>query len=68
MKRTYIKPQAQAMIVAETLLCGESWAVGRYDGDNKKLDIDDPVNDLGKVITDQELKTGDYDPWNSNNW
>lgn len=68
MKRTYIKPQAQAVAVAESLLSGRSWAVGRYDGDNKKLDIDDPVNDLGKVITDKDLKTGGYDPWNSDNW
>lgn len=68
MKRTYIKPQAQAVIVAESLLSGESWAVGNRMGDSQKLDIDDPVNDMGKVITDLELKKGDYDPWDSKNW
>ena len=68
MKRTYIKPQAQAVAVAESLLSGTSWAVGNRMGDSQKLDIDDPVNDMGKVITDKDLKTGGYDPWDSENW
>lgn len=66
MKRTYIKPLAQEIVVAESLLRSTSWSVGKYDG--SKVNIDDPTTDMGKVFTDQDIKGDAYDPWNSDNW
>lgn len=69
MKRTYSKPQTHYVAAADNLLQDlTSWASGKYSGDGKKLDIDDPLTDVGKVITDKDLKKGDYDPWDSSNW
>ena len=68
MKRIYIKPQSVHIAAADNLLDNPvSWAAGKYDPDNK-LNVDDPLTDMGKVITDKDLKTGDYDPWDSKNW
>ena len=69
MKRTYIKPLTVIIAASDPLLAGTSWAVGqKYSGEGKKLDIEDPLTDMGKVITDTDLKTGDYNPWDSSNW
>ena len=63
MKRTYSKPLTQQIVVEDALLRATSYAIGtRYNPEDKKLNIDDPVTDMGKVITDQYLKTGDYNP------
>ena len=69
MKRTYIKPLTVIIAASDPLLAGRSWAVGqKYSGDGKKLDIEDPLTDMGKVITDEDRDPGSYDPWNSSNW
>ena len=69
MKRTYIKPHTATVAASDEPLCTlQSWAAGKYDPDNKQVDVDDPLTDMGKVITDKDLKTGDYDPWDSKNW
>lgn len=69
MKRTYIKPHTTTITTADQPLCAAmSWAAGKYDSDNKQLIVDDPLTDMGNVITDKDLKTGDYDPWDSKNW
>ena len=69
MKRTYSKPQTRYVAAADNLLQTlTSWGSGKYSGDGKKLDIDDSLTDVGKVITDKDLKEGDYDPWDSSKW
>ena len=69
MKRTYSKPLTLYVAAADNLLQDlTSWRSGKYSGDGKKLEIDDPLTDMGIVITDKDLKEGDYDPWDSSKW
>lgn len=68
MKRTYIKPQSATVATDNQPFCAaRSWAAGTIDKNNK-LNVEDPLTDMGKVITDKDLKENEYNPWTPSNW
>lgn len=61
MKRTYIKPAVDILDIETKATCAAtSWHVS---GKNTN-----PETDSGWVIEDNDLKPGEYDPWNSTKW
>lgn len=70
MKRKYIKPVTTVLMVeTQNNYCAatSSWVVGKFH-DNGQVDVENPVTDCGYFKTDKDIKEGEYDPWNSNNW
>lgn len=61
MKRTYIKPAVDILDIETKATCAAtSWHVS---GKNTN-----PETDSGWVIEDNDLKPGEYDPWDSEKW
>ena len=61
MKREYIKPAVEVVDMETMATCqAVSW---RVKGENTN-----PDTDHGYIIEDKDLKPGEYDPWDSENW
>lgn len=64
MKRTYIKPAVEILdIETKATFMQDSWNVR-----DEKGKIYDPNTDHGYIIEDKDLKSGEYDPWDSTKW
>lgn len=64
MKRTYIKPAVEILdIETKATFMIDSWNVR-----DEKGKIYDPNTDHGYIIEDNDLKPGEYDPWDSSKW
>lgn len=73
MKRKYIKP-VTTVVMVETqnnycaAMSNNSWIVGTKFYDNGQVEVENRFTDCGYFKTDKDIKEGEYDPWNSNNW
>lgn len=70
MKRKYIKPVTTVVMVeTQNNYCQvASWVVGTKFYDNGQVEVENRFTDCGYFKTDKDIKEGEYDPWNSNNW
>ena len=71
MKRKYIKPVTTVLMVeTQNNYCAatSSWVVGTKFYDNGQVEVENRFTDCGYFKTDKDIKEGEYDPWNSNNW
>lgn len=73
MKRKYIKPVTTVLMVeTQNNYCAATsnnkWVVGTKFYDNGQVEVENRFTDCGYFKTDKDIKEGEYDPWNSNNW
>lgn len=73
MKRKYIKPVTTVLMVeTQNNYCAATsnnkWIVGNKFYDNGEADVENRFTDCGYFKTDKDIKEGEYNPWNSDNW
>lgn len=72
MKRKYIKP-VTTMLMVETqnnycAATSNQWVVGTKFDDHGQVEVENRFTDCGYFKTDKDIKEGEYNPWNSDNW
>lgn len=70
MKRKYIKPVTTVLMVeTQNNYCvANSWTAGKKFDDHGQVEVENRITDCGYVLTDKDIKEGEYDPWESDNW
>lgn len=73
MKRKYIKPVTTVLMVeTQNNYCAATsnnqWVVGTKFDDHGQVEVENRFTDCGYFKTDKDIKEGEYNPWNSDNW